>query len=139
MEDKGENSQKCKDDVLDFVYIQKKVEKNKRETATSTCAFPEELFNNLRLCIVAVVFGHHGTELAKLSEEAVFVLGVTELGGQRAALAGFGRGRGRPRAAARTASLCCCKESEGEQCRDHDLLITMKGPEWILKNVSLCT
>lgn len=67
------------------------------------------------------------------------MLGVTELGGQRAALDGFGRGRGRPRAAARTASLCCCKESEGEQCRDHDLLITMKGSEWILKNVSLCT
>lgn len=68
-------------------------------TPTSTCALPEELFNDLCLDIVAVVFCHHGTELAKLSEEAVLVLAVTQLGGQGAALADIGRGRGRPRAA----------------------------------------
>lgn len=61
---------------------------------TSARALPQELFYNLRLHIVAVVFCHHGAEFAELSEEAVFVLGVAELAGQAAALAHLGRGRG---------------------------------------------
>lgn len=36
-------------------------------TPTSTGALLEEFLNNLRLGIVAVVFRHRGTELAKLS------------------------------------------------------------------------
>lgn len=60
-------------------------------TLTSSCALPEELLNSLCLDIVAVVFCYHGTQLTKLSEEAVLVLRVTKLGGQGAALAAFGR------------------------------------------------
>lgn len=53
---------------------------------TANAALLEEPFDNLRLGVVAVVFGHGGAEFAELSEEAVFVLGVTQLVGQAAAL-----------------------------------------------------
>lgn len=43
---------------------------------TSTGALPQELLDDLRLGVVAVVFGHGGAEFTELSEEAVFVLGV---------------------------------------------------------------
>lgn len=64
-------------------------------THTSTRAFLQIILNNLRLGVVATDFCHHGAEFPELSEKTVLVLGVTELAGQGAALAGFGRRGGK--------------------------------------------
>lgn len=72
----------------------KKKKKQPDNAPTSTGALPQELLDDLRFGVVAVVFGHRGAEFAELSEEAVFVLGVRELAGQAAALDSGRRGRG---------------------------------------------
>lgn len=62
--------------------------KIKKDRLTSSRAFLQELLYDLSLGVVAVVFSHRGAELTELPEEAVLVLGVTELLGEGAALGG---------------------------------------------------
>lgn len=88
------------------IQQQKSAEAHKQtHRPTSSWALPEELLNDLCLGVVAVVFCHCGTQLSELSEEAVLVLRLTQLGRQRAALAHFSGRRRRSGAEGGAAGL----------------------------------
>ena len=57
--------------------------------STSTTPFLQEVLNDLSLRVVAGDLCHHGTELAELAQQAVLVVGVTQLSGEGTALACF--------------------------------------------------